>query len=197
VPPAGEHLPQQGRHGGLSETRVAVTRQPAQVGRVHRAELPEALVLPPDLGAQLRGGREYRRVLLADHLVGAHVDDPRRCRPRDGRSPGVPDRPARHAGPVQPHRLRGNPDYPGVSVQRHQPVPLQPGLVPHMLTGRGEPPQARPLTLAERREPADRSHPLERHVPASPQRPALPHAVLDGELNLNTGRRASRLRLPS
>jgi hypothetical protein len=174
---------------------MTVTRQPAQVGRLHRGELPGPLILPPNLGAHPRGSREHRRVLLPDPLVGADVDHHTGAiRPAGEVIRGMPHRPARLRGPVQPHRLRGRPHHLRVGVQSHQPIPLQPGLVPHMLTSRGEPPQARPVALpAERREPADRGHPLKRQIPATAQRLALQGTVTADELDLNA---CDRARLP-
>jgi hypothetical protein len=68
--PLGEHLSQPGRQLRLSEPGMTVTGQRAQVGRVRRTELPNPLILSPDLGAQPRCGGGHCRV-----LVGAHVDD--------------------------------------------------------------------------------------------------------------------------
>ena len=84
-----EHLSQPGRQLRLSEPGMTVTGQPAQVGRVHRAELPGPLILPPDLR---RTAARWPRTPPRPSRRSAGRDArrrPHRCHPPGGRnSPG-------------------------------------------------------------------------------------------------------------
>lgn len=67
---------------------------------------------------------------------------PARPRPGPGRLPAARRSRARDGAaapvvPVQPERLRGDPDYVGIAVQQDQPITLQPRLVAHVGAHRG------------------------------------------------------------
>ena len=157
---------------------MPVARQPPHVRREHRPGHSHPSELPAGLLAGLRGDRERLRVPLRDPVIRSDIDDhtgPVRAAGEEIRR--VPP-PSPSVVPGQPERLGGHRHHRRVEVHQHHVVAFEPGLIPHVLTRRGEPPptgEARhPLGEPER---AHRRRALEPHPCAGLQRLPSRHAV--------------------
>lgn len=91
--------------------------------------------------------------------------------------------------PVNPKRLRQNTNDVWISVERHQLVTFNPGLVTDMPTRRSEPPQTGIIALTTKRWEGPDWRAIQLELRSSTPVQSLPHATLTGvELQVNITR---------
>ena len=168
-------------------TRMPIPRKPPHVRRVHRVELPDALKPPSGLRTRRRRRLERLHIARLDPVISPHITDNSAVTAPQEVVRQMPTCTAT-IPPVQPERLRGNPDYPRIKIGRHHPIALKPGLEPDQRTRCRRPIPAWKVALAlERRERTHRRDLLEPNLPALRQR--VPHhpAVRRDVLHLEPG----------
>lgn len=185
-PRPGEDLSQTVSQTRSQDSGMAISRQPPQVRSQGRIKSAYPAITPTDRLASRCSSIEHLPIGFRDPIVLADVDH--ESRPVTATHEVVRSMPGA-IGPVNPKRLRQNTNNIWISIQGHQLIPFQPGLMPDMRARRREPPQTRKVALTTKRRevPDRRAVMLERHY-SSPVEPLTQPTLASGEFQVHSTR---------